>query len=144
MPTTEMSGLLSELDDAGIDSLLAAAGPGSPLTVVQLRHLGGAFARATEAHGPAGAVQERFQVFCLGVPVSVDAAAAIQGAFAAVRAALGDRLTGRTFFTFLGADDDPTLAFPPAALQRLQQVKRRVDPAGVIRSNRPVSRLVER
>ncbi|MGC5246910.1 FAD-binding oxidoreductase [Gordonia sp. DT219] len=46
MPVTERGALLRELPDAAISALLAAAGPASssPLTVVELRMLGGAFA----------------------------------------------------------------------------------------------------
>ncbi len=40
--------------------------------------------------------------------------------------------------TFLSADADAAHAFAPGALERLQDIKRTVDPDGVIRSNRPV------
>lgn len=142
MPASEMSGLLRDFDNAAIDELLAAAGhgSGSPLVVVQVRHLGGAFARGTEADGPAGAVVEPYQLFCLGLPMSPEMSAGIELTFAAISNALDDYLTGRTFFTFLGSDDDPRRAFSPAALDRLQQVKRCTDPNGVVRSNRPVLR----
>ena len=140
MPVTEMSGLLRDLDDAAIDRLLTVVGAGStaPLTIVQVRHLGGALARATSADGPAGAVLEPYQLFCLGVPVSPEVEGAIQACFTDVRKALAAHSTGRTMLTFLGADDDPGRAFAPAALARLRDLKRRTDPDGVIRSNRPV------
>ncbi len=49
MPTQEYSELLRTLDDATVDRLVDAAGAGAdlPLAVVQIRHLGGALARAT-------------------------------------------------------------------------------------------------
>ena len=49
MPTQEYAELLHGLDDATLDRLVDAAGAGAdlPLTVVQIRHLGGALARAT-------------------------------------------------------------------------------------------------
>jgi hypothetical protein len=142
MPAIETSGLLRDLDDAAIDALIATAGAdsGSPLVIVQVRHLGGALARGTAEQGPSGAIEEPFQLFCLGLPMSPEMAAGIEITMARIRAALDDQLTGRTFFTFLGSDDDPTRAFSATALQRLQQVKRTVDPHGVIRSNRPVLR----
>jgi hypothetical protein len=107
---------------------------------VQLRHLGGALARASEAEGPAGAVIEPYQLFCLGVPTGPEVATAIEACFTDVRAALAAHSTGRTMFTFLGADDDPSRAFTPGALDRLRELKRQTDPDGVIRSNRPVLR----
>ncbi len=68
------------------------------------------------------------------------AGAEIGKAFAAVGAALSEHLTGRTFFNFLGDDDDPRRAFSAESLDRLREVKRRVDPTGIVRSNRPVLR----
>ena len=142
MPIAELSGLLRDFDLKAIERLLSVAGSAvdSPLAVVQIRHLGGALARATEQDGPAGAIDEPYQLFCLGVPMSPELAGAIQGAFASVGEVLVGHLSGRTFFNFLGASDDPGRAFSPAVLARLGEVKRRVDPAGTIRSNRPVLR----
>ena len=142
MPVAEMSGLLHAFDDEAIDRLLAVAGAAveSPLAVVQVRHLGGAIARAGAADGPSGAVLEPYQLFSLGVPMFPELAEAIQGSFASLRGALAGYFTGRTFFNFLGASEDPGRAFGDDALARLQAVKRAVDPDGTIRSNRPVLR----
>jgi hypothetical protein len=74
------------------------------------------------------------------MPMSPEIAAGIEMTFAAVTEAMNGYLTGRTFFTFLGSDDDPTRAFPPDALDRLARTKRSVDPNVVVRSNRPVLR----
>lgn len=141
MPTMELSGLLRDFDEVTIDRLLeAVGGPESPLVVVQVRHLGGALTRATAADGAAGALAEPYQLFCLGVPVSPEVSYAIGQAFAEVRSALSEHLTGRRAFNFLSDDHDPTSAFSTTALERLAAVKSEVDPHGTIRSNRPVSR----
>ena len=142
LPAMEFSGLLTDFDDGAVDALLRAVGrdSGSPLVVVQLRHLGGALARGTADEGPVGALTEPYQLFELGVPMAPELVPAIQAAFARTADQLAPYLSGRTSFTFLGSDDDPTRAFSDEALQRLQEVKRRVDPNGVIRSNRPVLR----
>jgi FAD binding domain len=140
--TTEMSGLLSSLDDEAIESLITLAGKGSrsPLVGVQLRHLGGAFTRATEADGPSGALTEPYSLFAIGVPFSPEGFVDAEISFARLTAALNDNLSGRTFFNMLSADDNPGRAFSPAALQRLQTIKQTVDPNGVLVSNRPVLR----
>jgi hypothetical protein len=142
MPAMEYSGLLTHFDEAAVEGLVRAVGPdsGSPLIVVQLRHLGGALARGTGDDGPAGGITEPYQLFELGVPMMPELVPAIQAAFARTGDALAGHLSGRTAFTFLGSDDDPTRAFSDESLRRLQETKRRVDPAGVIRSNRPVTR----
>src|SRR5262249_21447731 len=125
-----------------VDALMRAVGPdsGSPLVVVQLRHLGGALARGTADDGPVGALREPYQLFELGVPMAPELLPAIQAAFARTGDALAPYLSGRTSYTFLGSDDDPSRAFSDEALQRLRDVKRRIDPSGIIRGNRPVVR----
>lgn len=145
LPAMEHSGLLTDFDDAAVDALVRAvgAGSGSPLVAVQLRHVGGALARASADEGPAGAITEPYQLFELGVPMMPELLPAIQASFARTSEALADYFSGRTSFTFLGSADDPARAFRAGDLQRLRDIKRRVDPAGIIRSNRPVLRGVE-
>lgn len=140
MPTQEYSELLRTLDDATLDRLVDAAGANAdiPLAVAQIRHLGGALARATAEDGPNEAVEEEYSVFCLGVPVAPGLPEAIETAFGGVRAALAEQRSGRTFFNFLGAESDLGATFAAPARARLRQVKATTDPAGVFRSNRPV------
>jgi hypothetical protein len=139
MPTMETAGLLSDLDEATLERLLAVAGGSAeiPLAVVQLRHLGGALARQSEDEGPHGPITEQYSLFALGVPAVPDLVPAIEAAFAAVRGAVAPAMTERTFFTFRGADSDASTCFSPGAQDRLRAVKRSVDPDGVLRSNRP-------
>lgn len=140
MPTQEYAELLHGLDDATVDRLVDAAGAGAdlPLTVVQIRHLGGALARATTDDGPNGPIAEEYTVFCLGVPVAPGMPEAIEAAFGEVRTALAGQRSGRTFFNFLGAESDLGSTFSTPARTRLREVKAATDPAGVFRSNRPV------
>jgi hypothetical protein len=85
LPAMEFSGLLTDFDDGAVDALVRAVGrdSGSPLVVVQLRHLGGALARGTADEGPVGALMEPYQLFELGVPMAPELVPAIQAAFAA-------------------------------------------------------------
>jgi hypothetical protein len=140
MPTQEYSELLHTLDDATLDRLVDAAGADAdiPLAVVQLRHLGGALARATTEDGPNGAIEAEYSAFCLGVPVAPGMPEAIEAAFGEVRTALAGQRSGRTLFNFLGAKADLGSTFTTRARTRLRQIKATTDPAGVFRSNRPV------
>lgn len=142
MPAVETSGLMRDFDNAAIDALIAAAGPdsGSPLVVVQVRHLGGALARGTDEQGPSGAGAR-------AVPAVLPRAAHVAGDVGRHRADLrgGERRPGglphRPDLLHLPRQRrGPTRAFSPAALERLQQIKRRRDPRGIMRSNRPVVR----
>ena len=125
MPTIEWSELLTDLDVAVIDKLVDVAGADAQnaLTVVQLRHLGGELARGTAEQGPNGAIEEPYLVFCLGVPMVPELVPAIEGSIAAVQQAVADERSGRTFYTFLCADPDPTRAFPAGSLERLRRIK---------------------
>jgi hypothetical protein len=140
MPATEWSELLADFDDDALDRLLGEAGhqAQTPLMVVQVRHLGGALARGTAGQGPSGAVHEPYQLFALGVPITPELGAALDLALGGLQLAMDGHTSGRTSFTFCGANADASRAFTPAALARLQRIKRTVDPTGTIRSNRPV------
>jgi hypothetical protein len=140
MPTMEWSELLTDLDVATIDRLVDVAGADSQnaLTVFQLRHLGGELSRGTAEQGPNAAIDEQYLVFCLGVPMVPELVPGWAGWVAAVRQAVAPQRSGRTFYTFLCAESDPTPAFPAESLARLRQIKQVVDPGRVIRSNRPI------
>ncbi|HZM65740.1 MAG TPA: hypothetical protein VFC16_05510 [Nakamurella sp.] len=139
-PTAEISWLMGDLDDNAIEALIALVGhgSGSPLAVVQLRHLGGAFRRASEDDGPTGAVNEPYLLFGLAVLTAPETLVDAEITFGELTSALEGRFTGRSLFNLLMADSDPTRAFSATALTRLQQIKRTVDPDQVLVSNRPV------
>jgi FAD binding domain len=140
MPALERTCLLPALPDAAADALLAIAGPGAPsmLTVVQLRHLGGALARPAAQPGAVGTVEESYQLFLLGIPAVPELVGPLLGQLAQAEHAMAPFASGRRMFNFLGSGADPSDAFAPDALERLRAIKVERDPLGVIRSNRPV------
>jgi FAD binding domain len=113
--------------------VLAAAAQGAPLNVVGLRRLGGALDRPVPGQGAAGPVGEPYSLLTGGV---------VMGSPDPVRAAMDRVLTamapydsGRAPYN-LGTDAE--LVYPAEVLARLRRIKRRYDPGGVIRCNRPV------
>jgi FAD/FMN-containing dehydrogenase len=140
MPTIEWAEMLNDLDVSDIDRIVDAAGADSqsPLTVVQLRHLGGALARGTAEDGPNAAIEQKYMLFTLGVPMVPELVPAIEASIASVQYAVASQRSGRTFYTFLCADPDVTRAFPTESLDRLRAIKADVDPGRVFRSNRPI------
>lgn len=70
MPSLEHSMFLADLSDETLDALaqVGGAGSGSPLAILQVRHLGGAFARSRPGDGAAAAVTEPSLLFAMGVP----------------------------------------------------------------------------
>jgi hypothetical protein len=140
MPVLERSRLLPTLPDAALDALLSFAGPGAPsmLTIVQIRHLGGALARPAAQPGAVGTVEENYQIFMLGSPAVPELVQPLLGQLAEGERLMAPFASDRRMFNFLGHNADPSTAFSAEALQRLRVIKADRDSFGVIRSNRPV------
>jgi hypothetical protein len=140
MPGMQRSHLLETLDDATIAALVEVTGPGSdsPLTIVQIRHFGGAFAHTPEGAGSHGPVTEQYNLFVLGVPAVPELVGPIHARFDSVTAAVEGVASGRTLLNFLESGDDPSLWWSPETRARLVHAKQASDPLHTIRSNRPV------
>jgi FAD/FMN-containing dehydrogenase len=140
MPGLEHSMLLTDLDDRAIDDLVdAVSDPGrSPLMLVQIRGLGGAFADDSVANGAVRPVTEPFALFALGMPVVPELVAPIEAAFTAIDAVVGHLDSGRRLPNFVGQHQESNDGYETDTLARLQSLKRELDPRGVIRSNKPV------
>lgn len=141
-PTLSLSrgGLLTEFGPAVSDALLDVVFDGpTPLKLIQVRQLGGAFARAEAGQGAAGVLDDPYLLF-IGAPVrSADLQPLIQHALdstmAALKPYLGDRLPMN-----LSTTDPVENFFPPATLTRLREIKAKVDPTDVMRGNNPLTR----
>ncbi|MBE1463662.1 FAD-binding oxidoreductase [Kibdelosporangium phytohabitans] len=131
-PGLSRAELLTELDDAAAKTLIAD--PIAPLLSVQIRHLGGAFARQSDTpHGP---LTEPYALYMFGIPTNPATAKAV----AATQSTLAQALpvSGRKPLTFLNPSESVADAFTTATVARLRDVKRRNDPHNTIRSNFPV------
>ena len=141
MPAMQRSALLTHLDNDAIDGLVAVVGAdsGSPLPVVQIRHLGGAFAETKDGAGAHGPVTEPYNLFALGVPAVPELVEVIDVLFGRVSAAVAHVSSGRTLLNFLDGIEDPGRWWSAETRARLQHVKQGSDPLHTIRSNRPVA-----
>ncbi len=141
MPGLQRSALLTHLDDDAIDALVAVVGAdsGSPLPVVQIRHLGGAFADTPEGAGAHGPVTEAYNLFALGVPAVPELVEVIGIFFGRISAAVAHVASGRTLLNFLDGTEDPGRWWSPETRERLRHAKQVSDPLHTIRSNRPVN-----
>lgn len=139
-PSREESFLLRDLSDAGIEELLAVTGPGSgsPLALVQLRHLGGAFARPAPGGGVSGPVGEPCLLFAMGVLAVPELEHPIRATLDRLAEVLAGHSDGRTVPNFLPAGGDVGRVWSKTTRTRLAAVKSAVDPRSTIRSNRPV------
>ncbi len=141
MPGLQRSALLTHLDDDTIDGLVAVVGAdsGSPLPIVQIRHLGGAFAETAQGGGAHGPVTESYNLFALGVPAVPELVEVIGVFFGRISAAVAHVASGRTLLNFLDGTEDPGRWWSPETRARLARAKQASDPLQTIRSNRPVN-----
>jgi FAD/FMN-containing dehydrogenase len=139
-PGIDTSTLLERLDDDTVDRLVAAVGEhsGSPLAVFQIRHLGAAFANGHAGDGAAGAIEQPYQLFALGIPVVPPLVEPIRQALRRVDEAVAPASSGTTVPNFLHAGGDVDRCWQAEVRARLRAIKADADPLYTIRSNRSV------
>jgi FAD/FMN-containing dehydrogenase len=141
VPAAGDGALLDVVPVEAIDSLVHAAGPdsGSPLLMVELRHLGGALARTGEGHGAVATLEGDFALFAVGMALDADMAALMEAHVERVKAALCEWDAGRRYLNFAERPIDTRRAYSAAAYRRLQAVKTLVDPDDMFRANHPIA-----
>ena len=133
--------LLDDLPSAGIDALVAAAGPGSgsPLLSVEVRQLGGALATPAAGGGAVSHLDADFVLYGVGIAMSPEQAAAATAHLGVVREALAPWEAETAFLNFAERDIPGDNLFGPYAHHRLRGVKSAYDPTDLFRSNHPVA-----
>jgi FAD/FMN-containing dehydrogenase len=137
------SALLGPLTHEAVDTLLEWAGDGAacPVPVLELRHLGGALARGSEAANATAGRHAEFVLHALVPGTEEQAAPALAWTEALVEALAPVVVPGRNV-NFVGAGDVDrqavAAAHDPSTLARLRQVKRAVDPANTFRLSHDV------
>ncbi len=132
MPARDAAMLLTDFTDEAAGRLLSVAGPGSgsPQIVVEVRQLGGAYAR--EGSHPSAFVHRDAAYSLVAVGIAMDPSVTPHAN--RLFAALADWDTGGTWAN-LGPVHDPTSArraFDEPTLGRLAAVAERYDPDGVL------------
>jgi hypothetical protein len=133
--------LLDELPPAGIDALVAAAGPGSgsPLLSVEVRQLGGALGRPAAGGGAVSHLDADFVLFGIGIAMSPEMGAAVAGHVDVIREALAPWEAETAYLNFAERSLPGERIFGPYAHHRLRGVKTAYDPADLFRANHPVA-----
>ena len=141
LPFLSVHQLLGELPAAGVDDLLAAAGPGSgsatSLTMVQLRHTGGALARVSAGAGARATLPGEVCMFALGLAVDEPSAAAVGRSLGAVEQALRPYRVG-DYPNFVEEPADASAFFDAQTWARLRDVKAMYDPSDLFKGNHHV------
>ena len=129
--------MLESLDDEVIEAFVGAV-VGTPILAAELRHLGGAVARAKPEHGALAAFEAPYLAFGVGMIPFPEARAPLAEAIHGFTAALEPWLAGHTYLNFAEGRRDPRTLWTETAHHRLKRIKTAVDPHGVIRSNHPL------
>ncbi|MFH8470019.1 FAD-binding oxidoreductase [Streptomyces sp. NPDC017991] len=135
-PYEEASTLLAELPAAAVDTILAKVGPqsGGAVTVVEVRHLGGALGEKLPGSSAIAARDALFTVWgaTVGPPEAISAGAELMNSLIE---ALHPWTTGRTYQNFTSREDTADSIFTPDDLDRLKDIKTLYDPANLFRVN---------
>jgi len=131
--------LVRELSDEVVDAVaeLIAEDALSPLSVLELRLLGGAMARASDGHGALATLNGALSVFASGPVFDPDAAAAIGDRIEHLRTRLAPWTTPQALLNSSGGGVDPARAFDDGTWERLRRVQDGFDPDRLILSNHP-------
>ena len=133
--------LLDDLPAETIDELIAKVGPGSgrgpTVTMLQLRHMGGALARETAGAGARATLPGEVCMIALGVVMDEASDSAVREALADIDAAVLPHRAGE-YANFVEVPADASGFFEPAAWERLREVKRRYDPTDLFAGNHHV------
>jgi FAD/FMN-containing dehydrogenase len=125
MPARGDGLLLHELDANAIAGLIDDM---APLSVLELRLLGGALARAPHGHGALAKLDGAFAVFAGGAAVDASATAAIAERLEAVRQRLAPWTAPQALLNSSGRGIDPARAFDAATWERLCALRDAFDP----------------
>jgi FAD/FMN-containing dehydrogenase len=133
--------VIRELPDEAIDAFLGAAGPeaGSPLTVAELRHLGGALARADENAGALAKLDADFVMTGVGVAMTPEMGEASEHNLDTLHAAMEPWAGAGGYLNFADRPSDLDEILPADVCDRLREIKRRWDPDGTIMGNHELS-----
>ena len=128
--------MLSAVPAAAIDAVLAAAGPGSgsPLAMVQLRHMGGALGRVAPGAGARATLPGAVSLLGLGVTPDEESTLAVHAAVEQLERAVTP-WQGSEYPNFVERPSDASRFFDAATWQRLREVKATYDPDDLFRGN---------
>jgi UDP-N-acetylenolpyruvoylglucosamine reductase len=135
--------LLVDLSPATIVDLVqvAGAGSGSPLTMVEVRQLGGALERNPERLNPLGSGKARYSLNAIGATFTPEMEQAVKRRLAKLAETTRPYQTQETFLNFMEVNPTPErvrAAYPVEDWKRLVALKNKYDPQNLFRFNRNI------
>jgi len=140
VPNRGDAAFLADFPAAAIDALVAVAGPDAdtPLSTVEIRHLGRALARPAADGGAQPSIDAGYLIFSGGFAPTPELAAAVGEQAQAVKDALAAWHARYDYYNFVETPAAASAVLPPASYQRLQKIKTSYDPDQMIISAHPV------
>jgi len=138
VPYDSAHAMLGELDAAAIEALVEATGPesGSALVSVELRHCGGALARAEAGAGAVATLPGEYAFFAVGI-ADPGLAEKTDADLDRVARALRPYAAGR-YLNFVEERADAAGFFPPLVAMRLEAARETYDPDRVMHANHEI------
>jgi hypothetical protein len=135
LPAWEKGMLLRELTEETVNTLLAAAGPqvDIPLIMAEIRLMGGALGRPAATPNAVAGRNGAYLVFVVG-PAVPELAQVVPAIGKGILGALAPWKADGCMVNFLGEVSGPeevAAAYPAGVAERLREIKRSADPAGV-------------
>ncbi len=127
------------LDDFPAEAVDAVVATGvAPLLSLEVRHLGGALAEPSAAHGAVGSIDAGYAVYAVGMAMTPEMGAAVGEAVGRTKAALAPWESERTYLNFAEERVDPARLYAAETYRRLRRVRAAYDPGEMFLSNHPV------
>ena len=113
VPATGDGAMLDVVPVEAIDELVKVAGPGSgsPLLMVELRHLGGAVGREADHHGALAKLDGDYAFYAIGMAPDEETAEAVAAHVDVVRGALTEWDAGKRYLNFSERPVDTRCAY---------------------------------
>ena len=139
-PGTGDGMMIDQLPAAAIDAFVQAAGPGAafPLLSVEMRHLGGEFARPRPGNGALACLDAHYMLFAVSMTPVPELVAPVTAQVEMIKNALAPWGARQMYLNFAETQQPAAPFWTEQAHQRLRRIKANVDPDDMIRSNHPI------
>jgi len=140
VPGTGDGMMIDQLPAAAIDAFVQAAGPGAafPLLSVEMRHLGGEFARPRPGNGALACLDAHYMLFAVSMTPVPELVAPVTAQVEMIKNALAPWGARQMYLNFAETQQPAAPFWTEQAHQRLRRIKANVDPDDMIRSNHPI------